>query len=210
MANDLTKIYVRDAGNNKYYQELDDGSGDPEYIPAEEGLQFEELKQRNSNGQLQGTGKYVEVNDYAERQRQRQADSHKAYFEALSKNPDPREARRAMKRLDKLESQFVQLTLDRASPVGAPQVRYVKDEQFMELMAQYQKDDAAGVTKSADYRETMFVPLAAYHHKISRIRPLYVGEVGVCGSEILCLEPGYGTGGTITVPAQIGSGPREE
>ena len=204
MANDLTKTYVRDAGNGKYYEEsATDDDGGFEYIPADPALKFEELQDGGKP-----SGKYIEVRDLAERAKQRQGTSHEEYFKKLSEDPDPRKARQAMKRLDKFQEQMTRLAIDKASPVGVPSIEYVKDEQFMSMMEQWKRDTAKGLTNDPDYRDSEFVPFAAYAHKLATrsgtiIRPMYQGEVGMRGLQILCLEQGYGSGTLVNVPAQI-------
>ena len=182
----VATFYVR-SGDGKMYREVPRADGSFDYVEADPNQEYHELED----------GRFVVMRDVEEAQRQRQASSHRRYFEALA--ADPKTARRTMKRQDALRRQLEQLVIDRAVPVMGPKIEFIKDEQFLALSEMYRRAVAAG-----QGRECEFQPLSTYAHKLTTksgavVRPLYQGEVGMKGDTIVCLEPGYGTGSTVQV-----------
>lgn len=186
-------FYVR-GGDGRFYEERPaSGGGDPDYVPAEAGLSFQELN----------NGKFVAIRDLEEAQEQRKQSSHERYFQSLRESDDPRKQRQALKRLDKLQEQFERMAIDRASPVGVPNVEMVTDERFMSMMDEYQRAVQAGCAK-----ESEFQPVTTYQAKLIRpdgrvLRQLYQGEVGIRGSTIVVLQEGYGKGMLVSVPGKV-------
>jgi len=175
---DVTKYYEM-AADGKFYLVLEDEDGNPVYEPADESLNLVEIGK---------TGKFIEARDLAELAKQRAADSHKDYFE------DPTKAKQRMKSQEALARQLDVLSTDMRVPPTGPNVRYIKDEEFLELRKTYEKAHAVGQERDCDFQ-----PLSSYHHKLTTksgtiIRPVFQGEVGMEGHTILCLEEGYGKG----------------
>lgn len=179
----LEIFYVKGA-DDKYYAEIQSpGGGDCDYVPAEPGLTFRELG---------SSGKYIAVRSEGEAARQGVGSSHEAFFKLLP--TDPKESRRALKRQDALQRQLSQLVIDRVMPGAHPDVRVIKDNEFLRLQEEYSK----AVAKREE-RQSEFQPLNAYVHKLITksgrvVRPILAGEVGMIGGQILRLEPGYGEG----------------
>lgn len=186
--------YVR-ANDGKMYLELEApgaGSEGGLYQEAEPGLSFVPMPGVE--------GRFLAAKDAAEFARQSDGASHRAYFERLAADPDPRAARRAMKRQDEFQKQFERLALDRAMPPTGPKVERVTDERFMDLRSSYLKAQAEGKASECEFQ-----PVNTYVHKLTTksgktIRPLYVGEVGMRGSTVVVLEAGYAVGSSISVP----------
>lgn len=186
-------MYAR-APDGKMYKELEapNAGSDGLYEEAEAGLDFVPAPGRE--------GMFLAARDAAEFARQMDGASHRAYFERLAADPDPRAARRAMKRQDAFQKQFERLALDRVVAPSGPKVEVVTDEKFLDLRAGYMKAQAEGKA-----HESEFQPLNTYVHKLTTskgkvIRPLYQGEVGMRGSTVVVLEAGYGVGSMISVP----------
>jgi hypothetical protein len=190
-------FYVRDGETNgKFYMEVPRPGepGEYDYVPADPALAFKELP----------NGKFMAVRDLEEAQRQAEGSSHQRYFESLRQSDDPKKVRQSLKRVDALQRQLEQLVIDRVSPSGVPHVEIIKDNQFMDLRAQYE-----AAVREGRQRESPFQPLTTYARKLITssgkvIRPLLAGEVGMRGSTILCLEPGYGQGDRVSVPKEYG------
>lgn len=181
-------------GDGKFYKRIPRSDGEYDYEEAEIGLALHPLED----------GTFIAVRDTEEAMRARKGSSHQRFFESLSNDPDPRVARRAMKRQDMLQKQFERLAIDRATPPSGPQVMFVKDEKFFDLREQWVKAKERGEEKECEFQ-----PLTSYQHKLitnrgTVIRPLYQGEVGMIGSTVVCLEPGYGTGQSVQVGMDMG------
>ncbi len=189
------QIFFVRGGDGQFYEErLVSGGGDPDYVPAEPGLSFQEMP----------NGKYIAIRDLRTADQQREVSSHERYFQNLRESDDPRKQRQALKRLDKLQSQFEQMALDRASPSGVPNVEMVTDEKFMSMMEEYQRAVKAGCPKDCEFQ-----PVTTYQAKLIRpdgrvLRQLYQGEVGIRGDTIVVLQEGYGTGTMVSVPGKVG------
>lgn len=190
--------------DGKMYQIVRHPDGQTEAYPVEDPeAQFEEITEMDLLGNKTRTGWYHKVQDREEAKRQHQDESHRLYFGIEPGEKDPAKIKQRFRRLDHLETLLTQITMDRMSPVGVPQVRYIKDEQFLDLMGKYKKAVLVGEEK-----EFPFQPLSSYQHKLvlkktgKMLRPVFRGEVGMYGAEILCLEQGYG-GSVFSVSAAI-------
>jgi hypothetical protein len=139
-----------------------------------------------------GYSDYVPVQDPTEYQRQVDEQSHMPFYETI------RDQRQRVKRQDVLTRQLEQASQLVDPPVRSG-VRTIKDEEFFELTAMYER-----AVKEGTHRECEFQPLATYAHKIERARPIFKGEVGTNGWEILVLENGYGVGSFSAVPFKLG------
>ena len=174
------------------YQIIRDPDGETTAVPAPEGAQFIEITEKDLMGNVKNTGWYHLAQDVDEAKRQMSDESHKLFFGIEEGEKDPAKIKQRFRRVDTLARMLTQITMDRMSPVGIPQVRYVKDEMFMDLMSAYKKATLEGRQKDFEFQ-----PLNTYMHKLvlkngKALRPVFKGEVGMYGAEILCLEQGYG------------------
>lgn len=194
-------FYVLD-GTGKFLMEVPRSGGEFDYVPAEPGLSFLQLP----------NGKYMAQRDTAQHAIAKETDSHIRYFQNLqdAAEKDPREVNQQFRRLKALENKLNVLNIERAE-VNAkiPDIRYIKDEQFLEYMQGFQKETAR-LGRAPRAHEWDFQPLQAYERKLKRIRPIYKGEVGMNGSDILVLEAGYGTGTLVQVSEQLEKPDAEE
>lgn len=178
--------YVRGA-DGAFFQEVPRPGGGFDYLPAESGLDFTPT----------GDGYFVPVRDRAVADEQASSFSHLSRF---YDEKDGRLVKKNLKRLDVLERQLQQMAIDRVSPVGVPCVQYIKDEQLEGYIKMYRQAVSEGRARQCEFQ-----PLQAYMHKLQTasgkiIRPLYEGEVGMLGSNILVLEEAYGSGNRSQVP----------
>ena len=188
-------LYVRGA-DGAFFLEVPQPDGEMDYLPAEKGLSFQELP----------NGKFMAVRDMREAERAREGSSHLRYFESLKQSADPKQVRQTLKRQESLQRQFEQMAIDRVDPGGSPDVKQLKDGEFMRLTEQY-----AQACRERRQGECEFQPVQAYQHKLVTksgkiVRPLLKGEVGMIGSTILVLEAGFGTGNFVSVPEEVGVG----
>ena len=137
-----------------------------------------------------GSFDYLPVADVDTHQQQITEDSHLKFF-------NERDHRQKLKRADALTRQLQQLAPP-VDPGAGPKIRMIKDEEFFNLTKMYQTAMAKG-----EQNQCPFQPLASYAHKILKARPVFKGEVGVYGMEILTLEAGYGTGQLVQVPSDV-------
>jgi hypothetical protein len=198
--------YVR-SGDGVMYREVPQAGGECDYVLADQQESYVEVTE----------GKFVVAQDAKVMAQQRESQSHKKFFDGLQKSGDPKDARRVMKRQDALQRQFEAMAIDRVLPPQSPNVRMVTDEQFLDMRAAYMREFAGGRG-----RQSEFQPLTSYQNKLvtksgAVVRPLYKGEVGMLGSVVVCLEPGYGTGSSAQVPEKVtahdevsGSGERND
>jgi len=170
---------------------------------------FIEVTEKDLSGNVKSTGWYHLAQDIEEAKKQAEDNSHRLFFGIEENEKDPAKIKQRFRRVDQLQSLLTQITMDRMSPVGIPQVRYVKDEMFMDLMNMYKKATLDGKQKDCEFQ-----PLNTYMHKLvlktgKQLRPVLVGEVGMIGPEILCLEQGYG-GTVFSVSAAISRDQEEQ
>lgn len=152
-------------------------------------VQLEDGKNYREIPRLDGSFEYVPIADVNVHLQQTNDHSHEDFF---------RNQKQKAKRVG-LMTQAIEQAAQRVSPGAHAGVRVVKDEEFFRLNKMYQDAYAKG-----EHRQCDFQPLSAYQHKLSaNIRPILAGEIGVYGTEILTLEPGYGTGQLVQVPAQL-------
>lgn len=186
-------FYVR-SGEGGFLMEVPRPDGSCDYVKAEPGLSFMELP----------NGKFMAVRDTAEAARQREMSSHERYFESI-KNDQPADVRQRLRRQDALQRKLQVLSVERVDAPKIPEVRTIKDEQFADYMLAYAAETQRRGGKPPPAHEWDFQPLVAYQEKLTKhkIRPIYKGEVGVYGSDILVLEQGYGTGNQVQVTEQL-------
>jgi hypothetical protein len=178
--------YVRGA-DGAFFQEVPRPGGGFDYLPAEAGVDFAPAED----------GYYVSVRDKAVAAEQASWSSH---LDRFYDEKDGRLVKKNLKQLNALERQLQQMAIDRVSPIGIPGVRTIKDEQLEGFIKMYRQAVAEG-----RYKQCEFQPLQAYMHKLQTssgkvVRPLYEGEVGMYGSDILVLEAPYGSGNRSQVP----------
>lgn len=192
------KVYVKDT-NGRYYLEVARVDEGYDYFPAEEGLEFIPLESDNTKWRvLRNEDVYLQ---------QRSAYSHRAFMDQKVKKLESAEsACRRMNWIDGMGKTLEELVLKRVAPTPIPCMRYVTDEEFIDLINDYKKHCASGGIPK-DYP---FQPLSSYASKLVTssgkiIRPVYSGEVGMEGPTILVLKQGYGTGNLISVPDKVGT-----
>jgi hypothetical protein len=144
----------------------------------------------------------VSMRDAQEHERQRQGDSSREFFE--KKLGPQRDDRQRLKRMEAVQRQVESLVGDRVDPGASGGIRIIKDEEFTDFLAMYQRAVAKGEQKQCEFQ-----PLNTYQHKVVRARPILKGEVGMVGAVILRLDVGYGEGNLIAVPEHITGGPKE-
>lgn len=194
---DNVEIYMRGA-DGQFYKEVKQPNGDCDYLPAEKGIVLLELP----------NGKFVAQRDLNQEAREYLDSSkgHEQFFKNLdaSSKGDPKAVKQNLKRQKALERKMNILATDMVLPPQAPNVEFVTDEKFMDLMSVYQKAVLEGCAK-----ECHFQPVATYQQKLitksgTVIRPLYKGEIGMVDNKtILCLEGGYGMGNSAQVPETL-------
>jgi hypothetical protein len=135
-----------------------------------------------------GEYEYIEIRDVETHLQQTQETSHQDFFA---------NHKQKVKRPEVLARQIAQAA-QRVDPGPGAGRRQIKDEEFFRLNKMYKDAFDKG-----EQRECPFQPLHTYQHKITRARPIFAGEVGVYGAEILTLEAGFGTGQLIQVPSQL-------
>jgi hypothetical protein len=168
------------SGDGVMFVELTKPDGEYEYVEAPKGLNYIELP----------SGKFMIGRDGATLLSQKRSDSHIDYFQKLADEKEPAEVRQNMRRQNALQRRLAATAVDRASPVGIPQVRFIKDEQYDDYHLKYREACLQGAEKQSDFQ-----PVSTYARKLTTtsgrvVRPLYAGEVGMYGTDILCLEPG--------------------
>jgi hypothetical protein len=147
----------------------------------------------------------VTVRDPRVHEQQHRSGSHVDYFESKLGPRDPRTDKHKLRRMEAIQRQVESLVGERVEPGANGGIRIIKDEEFMDFTAMYQRAVAKGEEKKCEYQ-----PLATYQHKVVRARPILKGEVGMVGATILRLDVGYGEGTLIAVPQSFGGGPRAD
>ncbi len=155
-------------------------------VQKEDGKHYREIQRTNPDGSTDF--EYIPIADLQVHEQQISEDSHQNFF---------RDHKQKARRAEAL-SKAVMNAAKRVNPGAHGGVRQVKDEEFFRLNKMYQDAVAKG-----EQRQCPFQPLTTYQMKIQRARPILAGEIGVYGAEILTLEPGYGSGQLVQVPAQL-------
>jgi len=190
-------VYVRDV-SGAFFLEVMKSDGEVDYIPAEKGLEFVPTDNEATKWRVMRS-----EDVYAQ---QKSPYSHRAFMDKKVKRLESAdEACRRMNWIDGMGKTLEELVLNRVAPPPIPSIKYVTDEQFIDLIDGYKGHCASG-GRPAD---SDFQPLSAYVAKLVTksgkiIRPVYAGEVGMEGPTVLVLKQGYGTGNFVSVPEKVG------
>lgn len=190
-------VYVRDA-SGAFFLEVARADGGFDYFPTEKGTEFVPIDSEASKWRaLRSEEVYAQ---------QKNPYSHRAFMDKKVKRLESAdEACRRMNWIDGMGKTLEDLVLTRVAPPTIPSIKYVTDEQFIDLIDGYKGHCASG-GRPAD---SDFQPLSAYVAKLVTksgkiIRPVYAGEVGMEGPTVLVLKQGYGTGNFVSVPEKVG------
>jgi hypothetical protein len=111
----------------------------------------------------------------------RDVEAHKRAHEATSHREFFRNNKQAVKRYNNVVQQVERMMYDQAQVNYAPDVKQVSDSTYLNDLR----------------HDPKFQPLNTYRHKLTtksgkQVRPIFAGEVGMIGSQIYVLQPGYG------------------
>jgi hypothetical protein len=207
--------YIKGA-DGKFYVESNDHEGagfvevQSEVLPTGEAVVRRDGKQFLLKEYKGGMIAEIEVKDTATYLEQRNLRSSDDFLQPkFNADPNSKEGKQKIKRMDVMQQQLNQMVQDQAEPVMA-ECRRITDEQFLDYNRAYQAAVAAGTQDDSEFQ-----PLNTYRDRIKRARQIFKGEVGVrCEGgvrairagkrvEILVLEQGFGSGNLISVPGEV-------